>query len=114
VTLVAPEEPFFSRPGLVAVLAFVMLCVVIGWAISRYAWRDRRLATPEERAFRSLARAMGLSRSEVGVLRRLARASGVAEVSLVLSRGAFDRFSSLGEGRNIEELRSRLFSDRSS
>ncbi len=114
VTLVDPDQPMFSQSGWLGLVAFAMLCIVAGGAISVHAWRDRRLATPEERAFRVLSRAMGLVAGERTILRSLARKSGVAEVALVLSRGAFDHAAPAGGPSDLQELRRRLFSDRSS
>lgn len=113
VTLVRPDESFLSQPGWLALVAFVLICLVLGAAISRYAWRDRRLATPEERAFRVLARAMGLARADLLTLRSLARHSGLPEMTLAMSPGAFDHAATEAKLKTAEELRRRLFSDRS-
>lgn len=113
VTLAPSAEPLFTATEWAALAAFILLCLTLGAAISHHAWRDRRQTTPEGRAYRSLARAMGLERSDRARLTTLARASGIAEVALLLSRAAYDRAAADSPDSSTPELRRRLFPDRS-
>lgn len=114
VMLIEPSGPWLSAEGWLWVAFFLLVCIVVGGFVSVHAWRDRKSTSPEERAFRALADALPLEKREIGTLRTLATNSGIAEVALVLSEGAFDRVAGHANLPELQELRRRLFSDRSS
>ena len=114
VMLAQPSEPLLSAGAWLWLGIFLLVCVGVGGFVSLHAWRDRRSTSPEERAFRVLARAFGLPKRERAMLRSFASGSGIKEVALVLSEGAFDRAAGDTTSPRVQELRRRLFSDRSS
>ncbi len=114
VTLVEPGGPWLSAEGWIWLAFFGLACIAVGGFVSIQAWRDRKATSPEERAFRALVRLFALGRREIGTLRSLAATAGIAEVALVLSEGAFDRAVGHENRPELQELRRRLFPDRSS
>lgn len=114
VTLIEPSGPWLSAEGWLWAAFFLLVCFVVGAFVSVHAWRDRKSTSPEERAFHALAGAFALGKREKGRLRSLAAESGIAAVALVLSEGAFDRAAGRADLADVQELRRRLFSDRSS
>lgn len=113
IALIEPSAPLLSTQGWLWLVLFLAVCLSAGGLISIHAWRDRRSTSPEERSFRVLAGALGLGRKERSMVRSLAVGSGIPEIGLLLSEHAFDRAAEQSRVPEAQELRRRLFSDRS-
>jgi hypothetical protein len=73
--------------GTVIVIAAVPAVVCVAGAL---LWRRFFILDPAERAFRSLARRLGLHRHQVALVRRLAEAARVTPIRVLVGPVAFD------------------------
>lgn len=105
-------EPAFAASFWIGAIALAAASLIIGAAVSWWAWRDRRRAEPGERAFRALALRLRLSPRSWAALRRLSRRSGVPAAALLLSEHAFTRAASNAPEPALQHLHRRLFPSR--
>ncbi len=105
-----PADP--AIPLWVWLAALGAAAIGVGLVVSYFAWRDAQLHTPLERAFRRTARRLRLRRAERIAVHRLGVEAGVAPVSLLVSRAAFEAARSAhGNARSLERAESRLFDE---
>jgi hypothetical protein len=85
----APTRPIWEHPLFPIVLGFAFLGVASVVAAIIFAWQGYASRPPEEKAFRTVARRLGLGTLERTAIRKLAHLHGEVEpVALVLSAHA--------------------------